>query len=593
MLTALKKLSSLFCRKNKLGFIVLLCFMFLGAILETLGVGAIPAFVSVIAFPDQILKYPFLKPFLEYLDLTTPKQLLIYTGLALFVIFVIKNIYISFFYYLQELFTKNRQVDLSHRLFSLYINAPYSFHLKHDGSELIRNLNLETQRAITGILVPLQTIVMQGLVLISIFILLLVTEPVITVFAGIILGSASGFFLKALNAQLKKLGREAQKERQVSIQAINQSFSGIKEVLISGNSGYFTNRFLTSIRRMTSADAFWKVTNKLSQPFLESIIVFGILAVAFLLLFMGRSIESITPTLALFGAALIRLKSCMNMIVQSFTNLRYNSVSVEPIWNDINNLTKSVLPPDIPALTIKLQNCIEIDTIQYSYPESDRPAIKDISLTIPKGASVAFVGPTGSGKTTLVDVLLGLLKTKQGNIRVDGVDIFNNLTGWHQKIGYIPQSIYLLNDTIKNNIALGLEDSEIDEEKLQRAIHTAQLDAFVVSLSEGVETVVGERGIRLSGGERQRIGIARALYNNPEVLIMDEATSSLDNTTEDLLVTALEELKKDRTIIMIAHRLSTVKNCDKLYFLKEGRMENSGTYEALLSTCEEFRKMVK
>jgi ATP-binding cassette subfamily C protein len=593
MLTALKRLASLFSRKNKLGFIVLLCFMFLGAILETLGVGVIPVFVSVIAFPDQILKYPFLKPFLEYLDLTTPKQLLIYTGLALFVIFVIKNIYISFVYYLQERFTKNRQVDLSHRLFSLYINAPYSFHLKHDGSELLRNLNLETQRAITGILVPLQTIVMQGLVLISIFILLLVTEPGITVFSGIILGSASGFFLKALNAQLKKLGREAQKERQVSIQAINQGFGGIKEVLISGNSSYFTNRFLISIRRMTSADAFWKVTNKLSQPFLESIIVFGILAVAFLLLFMGRSIESIAPTLALFGAALIRLKSCMNMIVQSFTNLRYNSVAVKPIWNDINNLTKSVLPPGPSAITPSLQNSIEIDTIQYSYPESDRPAIKDISLTIPKGASVAFVGPTGSGKTTLVDVLLGLLKTEQGNIRVDGVDIFNNLTGWHQKIGYIPQSIYLLNDTIKNNIALGLEDSEIDEDKLQKAIHTAQLDAFIVSLSEGVETVVGERGIRLSGGERQRIGIARALYNNPEVLIMDEATSSLDNTTENLLVKALEELKKDRTIIMIAHRLSTVKNCDKLYFLKEGRMENSGTYEALLSTCEEFRKMVK
>jgi ATP-binding cassette subfamily C protein len=593
MLTALKRLASLFSRKNKLGFIVLLCFMFLGALLETIGVGAIPVFVSVIAFPDQILKYPFLKPFLEYLDLTTPKQLLIYTGLALFVIFVIKNIYISFVYYLQERFTKNRQVDLSHRLFSLYINAPYSFHLKHDGSELLRNLNLETQRAITGILVPLQTIVMQGLVLISIFILLLVTEPGITVFSGIILGSASGFFLKALNAQLKKLGREAQKERQVSIQAINQGFGGIKEVLISGNSSYFTNRFLISIRRMADADAFWKVTNKLSQPFLESIIVFGILAVAFLLLFMGRSIESIAPTLALFGAALIRLKSCMNMIVQSFTNLRYNSVAVKPIWNDINNLTKSVLPPGPSAITPSLQNSIEIDTIQYSYPESDRPAIKDISLTIPKGASVAFVGPTGSGKTTLVDVLLGLLKTEQGNIRVDGVDIFNNLTGWHQKIGYIPQSIYLLNDTIKNNIALGLEDSEIDEDKLQKAIHTAQLDAFVVSLSEGVETVVGERGIRLSGGERQRIGIARALYNNPEVLIMDEATSSLDNTTENLLVKALEELKKDRTIIMIAHRLSTVKNCDKLYFLKEGRMENSGTYEALLSTCEEFRKMVK
>ena len=340
MLTALKKLNSLFRRKNKIGFLVLLCFMFLSAILETIGVGAIPAFVSVIAFPDQILKYPILKPLLEYFDLTTPKQLLIYTSIALLIVFVIKNLYISFVYYLQARFTKNRQVDLSHRLFALYINASYSFHLKHDGSELLRNLNLETQKAITGILVPLQTIIMQGLVLISIFILLLVTEPVITVFAGIILGSASGFFLKGLNAQLKKLGREAQKERQVSIQAINQGFSGIKEVLVSGNSGYFTNRFLISIRRMTSADAFWKVTNKLSQPFLESIIVFGILAVAFLLLFMARPIESIVPILALFAAALVRLKSCMNMIVQSFTNLRYNSVSVKPIWNDINKLTK-------------------------------------------------------------------------------------------------------------------------------------------------------------------------------------------------------------------------------------------------------------
>jgi ABC-type multidrug transport system fused ATPase/permease subunit len=593
MITALKRLSSLFSRKNKIGFFVLLFLMFLGALLETIGVGAIPAFVSVVAFPEQILKYPFLKPLLRYFDLTTSKELLVYSGIALLIIFIIKNIYISFVYYFQARFTKNRHVDLGHRLFALYVNAPYAFHLNRDSSELLRNVSQETQRVINGILNQLQTIIMQGLVLICISILLIITEPVITVFAGTVLGIASGLFLKALHARTRRKGLEAQQERQVSIKAINQGLGGIKEVLVSGNSRYFTNKFLTSIRRLTAADAFRQVAEKISQPFLECIIVFGILAVAGLLLFMGRSIESIAPTLALFGAALIRLKSCMNMIVSSLTSLRYNSVAINPIWNDINKLTEFVSFSSTSGITKKLKNSIKIDAVKYSYPGSDKPAIKDISLTIPRAGSIAFVGATGSGKTTLVDTLLGLLKPEEGKILVDGIDINDNLSDWHRRIGYIPQFIYLLNDTIKNNIAFGLEDAEIDKEKLQKAVRTAQLEKFISSLSEGIETVVGERGIRLSGGQRQRIGIARALYNNPEVLIMDEATSSLDNITEDLLVKAIEELKKDRTIIMIAHRFSTVKNCDKLYFMKEGKIIASGNYEELLSGCDEFRKMAK
>jgi ATP-binding cassette subfamily C protein len=567
--------------------------MFIGALLETIGVGAIPAFVSVIAFPEQILKYPFLNPLFKYFDLTTSKQLLIYSGIALLIVFIIKNIFISFVYYLQARFTKNRQNDLSHRLFALYINAPYSFHLKNDSSVLLRNVNQETQRVITGILNPVQTIIMQSLILISISILLLAAEPIVTVFAGTVLGLSSGLFLKVLHAKTKREGQVAQKERQVSIQVINQGLGGIKEVLISGNSGYFTKKFLTSIRRMTSADAFILVAEKISQPFLECIIVLGILAVAGILLLMGRSIESIAPTLALFGAALIRLKSCMIMIVSSFTNLRYNAVAINPIWEDLNTVSAPITPLNTSTITNRLQNSIKIDAIKYTFPGSGKPAIKDINLTILKAESVALVGPTGSGKTTLVDLLLGLLKPDEGAILEDGVDINNNLTEWHQKIGYIPQFIFLLNDTIKNNIAFGLEDSEIDEKKLQNAVSTAQLEKFVFTLPEGVETIVGERGIRLSGGQRQRIGIARALYNNPEILIMDEATSALDNITEDLLIQALEKLKQDRTIIMIAHRLSTIKNCDTLYFIKEGNIIASGNYEELLSKCDEFRKMVK
>jgi ABC-type multidrug transport system fused ATPase/permease subunit len=267
------------------------------------------------------------------------------------------------------------------------------------------------------------------------------------------------------------------------------------------------------------------------------------------------------------------------------------------VWNDINKLSSSVSRTMRAAVTheepVRLNCSIEIENLSFCYPKTEKPVIKNINLIIPKAASIALVGPTGSGKTTLVDLLLGLLEAEQGSIRVDGVDIFDSLAEWHKKIGYIPQFIYLLNDTVRNNIAFGLEDSEIDPEKLQRAVQTSQLDEFICSLPEGLETIVGERGIRLSGGQRQRIGIARALYNNPEILIMDEATSSLDNTTENLLVKALEELKGDRTIIIIAHRLSTVKNCDQLYFMKDGCIKESGTYEELLSTCNEFRAMVE
>jgi ABC-type multidrug transport system fused ATPase/permease subunit len=595
MITALKRLNFLLSRKDKVNFVVLLFFMVLAALLETVGVGVIPVFVSVIAIPERILEYPLLKPVFEYLSLTTSKELLIYSGFGLFIIFIVKNTFLSIVYYLQAQYTKNRQIDFSHRLFALYINAPYSFHLKHDGSELLRNVNIETQKAITGILVPLQIIVMQGLVLISISTLLVVTEPVITIIAGIILGSASSFFLKALNAKSRNKGIEVQKERQVSIQAINQGFGGIKEVLVSGNRHYFIQQFLKSVKRVTTADAYIRVVGKLTQPFLESIIVVGILAVAFSLMYTGRLIETIAPTLALFGAALIRLKSCMSMIVQSVTLLRYNAVSITPVWNDINKLSSSV-PPRATVTNeepVRLSSSIEIEKLSFCYPETEKPVIKNINLIIPKAASIALVGPTGSGKTTLVDLLLGLLEAEQGSIRVDGVDIFDSLAEWHKKIGYIPQFIYLLNDTVRNNIAFGLEDSEIDPEKLQRAVQTSQLDEFICSLPEGLETIVGERGIRLSGGQRQRIGIARALYNNPEILIMDEATSSLDNTTENLLVKALEELKGDRTIIIIAHRLSTVKNCDQLYFMKDGSIKESGTYEELLSTCNEFRAMVE
>jgi len=335
---------------------------------------------------------------------------------------------------------------------------------------------------------------------------------------------------------------------------------------------------------------------------LEFIAVGGLLLIVLIMVFIGSDMAALIPTLALFGAAFLRLRATISQIVNGMTLVRYSIAAVDPIFDDLKLLQGVVSLPSAPdasglapqeTTALRLKHTIRLDGVTYAYPNTETPAICDIDLTIMKGTSVAFVGKTGSGKTTLVNVLLGLLKPQRGCITVDGKDIHSNLRGWQANIGYIPQTIFLLDDTIRCNIALGLRDEEIDEKKIWTTIRAAQLENFVRSLEDGVETVVGERGVRLSGGQRQRIGLARALYHNPEVLIMDEATSSLDNHTESLVMDALEDLKEERTFIMIAHRLSTVRNCDRLYFMKDGRIEAVGTYDELSLKHPDFRRMAE
>ena len=274
--------------------------------------------------------------------------------------------------------------------------------------------------------------------------------------------------------------------------------------------------------------------------------------------------------------------------------MKYDIVSINPVYDDLKTLSgknKRMLLNKGKSTPLKLNHSLHIENLSYRYPGAASQALCDINCSIQKGESVAFVGPTGSGKTTIVDLILGLLIPEKGKIIVDGTDIFTNLQGWRENIGYIPQFIYLLDDTIKRNIALGMEDKDIQEEKVQQVLKAAQLEDFVNSLPKGVNTMTGERGIRLSGGQRQRIGIARALYHNPDILIMDEATSALDNKTEFSVVKALESLKGDRTAIIIAHRLSTVQNCDRLFFMRNGHIENSGNYRELCKSNSEFRAM--
>ncbi|MEX0686528.1 MAG: ABC transporter ATP-binding protein [Balneolales bacterium] len=594
MLESYKKFFSLFSAVDKTQGLLLFGLMFIGALLEVVGIGAIPVFVAVVADPDKIMQYDFVASTLQTYGITTSDQLLVSGAVALIVIYLVKNIYLAGLYYWKAKFVNDRQVSISTRLFSAYMKAPYTFHLQRNTAELLRNVNNEV-KLIVEVLLNALHFIMQALMILAIFFLLLAVEPLISVVTLGTLGVTSMLFLQMVKKKIKKYGLEQQGHRRTMIQSINQGLGGLKDARILGREPYFLKKFTVSATRSALADRYISVANQLPKPFIETVAVIGMLLIALILVLQGRSVQSVIPVLTLFAVAVVRLMPAFRDLVSNFTSIRFNIFAVDPVYNDLKALENIVTKVHINGSSIQnpmtFKNSIKIENLHYRYPSSEAQALNGIDLVIPKGGSIAFVGASGAGKTTIVDVLLGLLPPSKGSIKVDGVDIKTNTKAWQSNIGYIPQFIYLSDDTIRRNIAFGLEDDEIEEDKLHNAIKAAQLDKLIQNLPNGYESLIGERGIMLSGGQRQRIGIARALYHNPKVLVMDEATSALDNVTEKYIIHALEKLRGDRTMIMIAHRLTTVKNCDKLYFMKDGVIEASGSHDELLERSSDFKLM--
>jgi len=341
---------------------------------------------------------------------------------------------------------------------------------------------------------------------------------------------------------------------------------------------------------MATAARYKRISTAVVRPFMETITLIVILLITVMLISQGRDKEVIIPLLALFSTSALRLLPLIKEILKNYTTLRFALYSVNPVYDDLK-LLKNISCKNNPDEVLSFENEVKVKNIFYKYPTTEEYVINNVSLEIPKGSVIGLVGATGAGKTTLVDILLGLLTPEKGVIEVDNVNIFDNIKAWQKNLGYIPQDIFLCDNTFRGNIAFGERKKNIDDERLWQAIKDAQLEEFVKTLPKGVNTVIGERGVRLSGGQRQRVGIARALYHNPEILVMDEATAALDNTTESYIIKELEYLKGKRTIIMIAHRLSTVKNCDKLFYIKDGVITKTGNYNDLLEMEPEFKKM--
>lgn len=592
MLQQLSRLRPLFSRRDKLKYAAMFVLMGIGALLEVAGIGAVPAFIATMAVPDKVRGLPYADQVLGFLNITTGEELVIWGAIGLIVVFAIRAGFLVMLQYVQIRMTEHHRVRIARQLFAAYMYAPYEFHLGRNTAELLRNVNNETKSIITGIINPILTLTLQGLMTLFIVILLISTTPWSGLMAIATVGGGGWLFLHFVRKRMRLYGQEARQERKKSIQAINQGFGGFQDARVLGLEESLIEEFHRSNARAAKYERYRGFISGLSLPLLEFIAVAGLMFVVLTMVGMGIDMETMVPLLGLFGAAIIRLRASVGSITSSVNQLSYNMASVDAVVDDLNAL-QGHAPRREPAAPFPLQRSLALEHVSYTYPDAAHPSLNDIDLTIHRGQSVGFVGATGSGKTTLINLLLGLLKPQQGRILVDGADVHANLRGWQNNIGYIPQSIYLLDDSIRRNIAFGLADEDIDDEKVWTALRAAQLAQHVMTLPEGLDSFVGERGVRLSGGQRQRVGLARALYHNPDVLIMDEATSALDNETENEVMRALDTLKGDRTVIMIAHRLSTVRGCDCLYLLEDGHLKAQGDYDELCATHEGFRRMAE
>ncbi|MDC0059767.1 ABC transporter ATP-binding protein/permease [Pelagibacteraceae bacterium] len=590
-----KKIKIFLSKKQlKLSFLLFLGMLCVAA-LEMIGVGSIPVFLNLLLDPEKLISY---LPGNNFVDSFSKKDFLyqiLFSAVVLLIFFTLKNLFIFFINYLQTLFFRNVCVENSKRLFESYLNSPYSLHLNRNPAIINRNIVGEV-RAACSYVEGFINIFREIFIIFFILTLLLLVNPFTSfaVFLGI--GSFAIIFYYSIRKKMAHLSEVAQYNRGRQVQLINQVFGAIKDTKILAKESYFINEFKNQTRGAENAVFFTKLINKTSRLFFEIIGILIILAFTLLFVTDGRSMESMIPILGLLGFATIRLIPSFNQITSTSAIMRNNLISFDIVISELEKLEKYNLKDDDPKIlninqTNKPTNLnIEIKNITYEYPNSEKSSLNNISFKITSGSFIGIIGETGSGKSTLIDVILGLLEPTKGEIVVDGNNINKNFPLWQSHIGYIPQDIYLTDDTIKRNIAFGIPDNDIDNKKVQSSIKLAQLDKFISSLPSGADTFVGNRGIRLSGGQRQRIGIARALYRKSKILVLDEATSSLDFETEKRLIDDIERLSGDYTLIMVTHRLPTIKNCDEVIFLSEGKLVDQGKFDSLISRNDKLFK---
>ena len=587
----IKILFDLLSNNERKQALVLLIMILIMALLDMIGIASIMPFIAILTNPSLIETNEVLSYFYNLGKFNNHNEFYITSGLLVIGLLCLSLAFKALTIYSQLRFALMREYSIGKKLIEGYLNQPYSWFLNRHSANLGKNILSEVGNVISGGMMPMMTLIAQSAVALSIFALLLIVDPKLSIAVAFVLGVSYTLIYKFVRSFLDRIGKERLIANKDRFNSVSEAFGAVKEVKVSGLEKVYLKRFSDPAKIYASNQATAQVITQIPRFALEAIAFGGLLSIIIFLISKSQNFTSILPILSLFAFAGYRLLPAFQQIYASLTQIKFAEAPLETLHDDFMNLKINKFKNSKKVFSFTKD--IKLENISFAYPKANTFALNQINLILKQNKTFGFVGMTGSGKTTIVDIILGLLDPSSGSLKVDN-NIVNNSNKrlWQSIIGYVPQSIYLIDDTIEANIAFGVKENLINSNKVKKVSKIANLHNFIINeLPNGYQTKVGDKGIRLSGGQKQRIGIARALYNNPKVLIFDEATSALDNITEGKVMEAVYRLSKEMTIIIIAHRLTSIKKCDAIFHIQNGSVRSSGTYDELLKSDTKFKKM--
>lgn len=575
MIKVIKKLNILLTAKQKARVGILAIMILIGGLLESYSVTMIIPLVTLVADPEMMESNGFLSTVFEYFNLNTVGQQMLFLIFALIFLYVFKNLYLWGMYYTQFRFIYNCQYTTGKNLLHNYLYRPYEFYLNSDMSVILRIVESDVAN-VYELLLQCMNLFSEIVVAIGLLAVLFMESPRLTIGVGAILFCTTAFIYFVIKPLMKKLGIQVKEKVSVIFKCILTPVNGIKDIKVFHKEKFFLDNYDTNRLEYAKMLRKQSTINAVPRLLIESMCMISVLTMLAIEIMRGADVKAMLGTLSAFAVAAMRLMPSFNRISGYMNNVAYYEPALNYVYENINpkNMSGKVLhEAEVQTDEITFADKVEVRNLVFSYPGTEKKIFDDAEMTIPVGKSVGIMGPSGAGKTTIVDILLGLLEYQEGKILSDGVEIEKNYPSWLGKIGYIPQSIYLTDSTIRENIAFGVAPEDVDDERVWAVLKEAQLKEFVEAQPDGLDSMIGERGIRISGGQRQRLGIARALYHDPELLIFDEATSALDNDTEVAIMEAINNFHGKKTMVIIAHRLKTIENCDIIYEVSDGKIQ--------------------
>lgn len=574
-----KKFNKVLNKKQKSRVVVLIFMILIGAVLETLGVSMIYPLIETVMMPEVFEQNAMIVWICNVLGYTSAEQFVTFMLLALIFIFIFKNLYLLLLYYVQHSFITNSQYRISRDLLKVYLNRPYEFYLNASTGDIMRTVYSDST-GIFNLLLQCMQFITEFMVAIFLGTYLLIIDPVMTIVMGILLVGITLLSSAFLKPRISRIGEESRQQQSKMYKTIMQSINSVKDVKVYAKEDAFLGIYRKYGKRYYNLARDHEVLSSVPRLAIEAFSLSGVLAYMAVMMKLGQNVQTMVPQLSAFAVAAVRLLPSASRINTYLANIAYYRPTLDYVYANVE-LPKNVdeRAAEAKAVTetdkLKFHDCIKVEQLYYKYPNTDKYIFENARMQVPYGKSVGIMGPSGAGKTTVVDIMLGLLRVESGTITCDGVNVLEHYGQWLANIGYISQTINMVDDTIRANIAFGVDVDDIDDARVWQVLEEAQLADFVRNLPNGINTVIGERGVRISGGQRQRVGIARALYHDPEILILDEATSALDNDTEAAIMEAIENFHGRKTMLIIAHRLKTIENCDIIYKVENGKITES------------------